>query len=292
MFAAIDIGSNTVQMLIAGAENGCLTDRCNYLCTTRLGEGTTGRLASSAVAETAAIVSDYLDELAARGVGRVRILATSAVRDALNSGELLSAIAAAAPDAPKVEILNGEQEARLSFLGARVSVQAPRHWPVADQGGSSTELIYDMEGRLETISVNMGAVRAKVNGWSREEIKRRLARVLRRLNDADTVVGVGGSITTAAGLLAGLTVYRREAIEGMELTYRDLDKLRDDLLPLTLAERCAASPLLSNRGEIMEQGLDIWLSLLEILELRTIKVCGGGILDGAVAEMIGVKPCS
>jgi len=292
MLAAIDIGSNTVQMLTAAAADGSLADRRNYLRTTRLGSGTDGRLASSAIAETAAIVGEYLDELAARGVKQVRILATSAVRDALNSGELLSAIAVAAPGAPKVEILNGDQEARLSFLGARVSVEAPRHWPVADQGGSSTELIYDLTGRIETVSVNVGAVRAKANGWSREEIKKRLSRVVRRLTDADTIVGVGGSITTAAGLLAGLAEYRREAIEGAELDYGGLDKLREELLPLTLPERCAYSPLLSSRGEIMEQGLDIWLSLLEILELRKIKVCGGGILDGAVAEMIGVKLCN
>ncbi len=292
MFAAIDIGSNTVQMLTARAQGDNLCQRRNYLATTGLGAGNQGRLLSSAIAETAAIVGEYMDELAVLGVQQVRILATSAVRDALNSGELLAAIASAAPRAPRLEIINGEQEARLSYLGARVSLQVPAAWPVADVGGSSTELVYDLGDTVKAVSANVGALRAKVNGWSRAEIKRRLALSLQRLNDAATLVGVGGTITTAAGLQLGLRAYQREAIEGAVLAYGDLVKLRQELLPLSLPERCARSPLLHKRGHIMEQGLDIWLSLLEILDIQTVKVCGGGILDGAIAEMIGVKLCN
>lgn len=288
--AAIDIGSNTVQMLLAQISDGRFISRRNYLATTRLGHGGDKLLSADAIAETAAIVADFVSQ--AREALRLRIIATSAVRDAQNSAELQSAITALAPQAPAMEILSGEAEARLSFLGARVSIDAPPDQPVIDMGGSSTEVIYELGGRLRAVSVDMGAVRAMSHGWDRQEIKERLSGGIRRLNNAAGAVGVGGTITAAAGVLRGLPEYDRAAIEGMALSYADLDKLLHDLLPLTVPQRCAFSPLLTKRGEIMEQGLYIWLSLMEILQTQTITVCGGGILDGAVAEIAGVKGCN
>lgn len=283
----MDIGSNTVQLLLAEAEAGRLSGRENYIQTTRLGaEDAPGLLSAAAIDFTATAVAEYLRLAQGRGAERVRIVATSAVRDARNSGQLLAAIRAAAPESPPVEIVSGQQEAALSLAGARASLAFPAAWPVIDIGGSSSELIYGCEsGPPHAVSADVGAVRATVNGWPRPEIYRRLAAVFRPLHPAEAAVGVGGTITAAAGLTRGLTVYDRSAIEGLSLERPALADLLAALEPLTVEQRCAFSPLLAKRGEIIVAGLHLWLSALEILELPRVLVTGGGLLDGALAQL-------
>ena len=286
MYAAIDIGSNTVQMLICDAENGLLCDRRNYIATTRLGGGAPdGMLAEDAIERTAATVARFMqdvDEVHARR----RIVATSAVRDAANADELRASIRRAAPTAPELEIISGRREAAMSYLGARCSIDFPAGWPVVDVGGSSTELIYELEGEVRGVSANVGCVRAAKHGWGREEIKARLNEVLRPLAESDGCVGVAGTITTAAGWKLGLDEYRREAIEGVTLSREEMEDMLSRLLALPREERRTLSPLLESRGEIMAEGLWICLSALEIVGVDKLTVCGGGIPDGAVAEMV------
>ena len=286
MYAAIDIGSNTIQMLICRAENGLLCDRRNYIATTRLGGGAPdGLLAADAIARTAATVARFMEDVD-QVQARCRIVATSAVRDAANGDELRQAIRQAAPTAPELEIISGSREAAMSYLGARCSIDFPADWPVIDVGGSSTELIYEIDGRVRGVSANVGCVRSAKHGWERAEIKERLSQVLRPLAVSGGCVGVAGTITTAAGWKLGLPEYRRETIEGVILTRDDLEDMVRQLLELPRERRCELSPLLRERGEIMAEGLWICLSALEIIGVDRLKVCGGGIPDGAVAEMV------
>ena len=286
MYAAIDIGSNTVQMLICDAENGLLRDRRNYIATTRLGGGAPdGMLAHDAIERTAATVARFMRDVD-EARARCRIVATSAVRDAANADELRESIRRAAPTAPELEIISGRREAAMSYLGARCSIDFPAGWPVVDVGGSSTELIYELDGEVRGVSADVGCVRAAKHGWGREEIKTRLSEVLRPLAESDGCVGVAGTITTAAGWKLGLDEYRREAIEGVTLSRAEIEDMLDRLLALPKEERRTLSPLLESRGEIMAEGLWICLSALEIVGVDKLTVCGGGIPDGAVAEMV------
>jgi len=286
MYAAIDIGSNTIQMLICGAENGLLCDRRNYIATTRLGGGAPdGMLSAEAIQRTADTVARFMadvDEVRAR----CRIVATSAVRDAANADELRQAIRLAAPTAPELEIISGRREAAMSYLGARCALDFPADWPVVDAGGSSTELIYEIDGQVRGVSADVGCVRAAKHGWDRDEIRSRLSRVLRPLASAGGCVGVAGTITTAAGWKLGLPEYRREAIEGVVLTRDDMEDMVSRLLALPPQRRRELSPLLEARGEIMAEGLWICLAALDIVGVDRLTVCGGGIPDGAVAEMV------
>lgn len=286
MFAAIDIGSNTVQMLICRAENGLLCDRRNYIATTRLGGGDAdGRLSRDAIERTAATVARFIEDVD-EAKARCRIVATSAVRDAVNADELRESIRLAAPTAPELEIISGKREAAMSYLGARCSIAFPEDWPVVDVGGSSTELIYEIDGEVRGVSADVGCVRAAKHGWDRAEIKSRLAQVLRPLKPASGCVGVAGTITTAAGWKLDLPEYRREAIEGVRLSATEMEDMLRQLLALPKERRRELSPLLEQRGEIMAEGLWIWLSALEIVGVDELTVCGGGIPDGAVTEMV------
>lgn len=286
MYAAIDIGSNTVQMLICDVENGLLRDRRNYIATTRLGGGASdGRLSAAAMERTAAAVARFMAEVD-QARARCRMVATSAVRDAANGDELRRAIRLAAPTAPELEIISGRREAAMSYLGARCSISFPPNWPVVDIGGSSTELIYETEGQVRGVSADVGCVRAMKHGWGRAEIKARLGRVLRPLAQSSGCVGVAGTVTTAAGWKLGLPEYHREAIEGLTLSAAEMEAMLEKLLALPRERRRELSPLLEERGEIMAEGLWICLAALEIVGVDKLTVCGGGIPDGAVAEMV------
>ena len=286
VYGGIDIGSNTVQMLTALVGPNRLWQCNNQLRTTRLGAGDNRHcLLPDAIQNTAEAVAAFLVQMQQDKAVRTRIVATSAVRDAENQEELFSAIRKLAPSAPPVEVLSGQEEARTSFLGARASLPDMPNWPVVDLGGSSMELISEENGNLCSISGDIGAVRAHVHGWTRARIEEKVRMLYTKKGPVDGLIGVGGTVTTAAGVLAGLSVYDRSAISGMLLTDRQLENVLEHLLPMTLPERCAYSPLLEQRGEIIVEGLEILLALLTHLNVHQIMVCGGGILDGVLWQM-------
>ena len=284
--AAIDIGSNTVQLLLARTAGRRIIARENFIQTTRLG-ATIGanQLTSEAIAATAAAVRCFVSQAQDAGADKIKIMATSAVRDASNQQEFLTAIKQVT-DIP-VAILSGIEEAQTSYRGALSLLAFAPGTPVLDVGGSSTELIYGFsEDDIICTSVNIGAVRMKRNHWDTAQMQTILAQGFTPRGNSQLAVGIGGTITDTAGVLAGLSAYDRDAIEGMIITKEQLQKLLECLLPLSLEERCRYSPLLCHRGEIIEQGLQIWIGLAELLGFNKILICGGGILDGAIADML------
>ena len=286
-YAAIDIGSNTVQLLLAECdESGKIVGRRNYLCTTKLGDCAEDRsLTETAMNATAEAVAGFCEKIKAAGTRGTRILATSAVRDAANRQVLLDKLAQVTDI--KTEILTGEEEAMLAYAGACSSLSVGSGVPVIDSGGSSTEMICALpEGPIIATSMNVGAVRAHRGSWSDDEIYAKLAEGIGDCCTKKEIIGVGGTITTIAGVIAGIQKYDRSVVEGMVLLPSQLEKLLEQLEPLSIAERCAFSPLLARRGEIIREGLVIWRSLMKILHSEKIVVCGGGILDGAIQSML------
>ena len=296
-WAAIDIGSNTVQLLVAESED--VHFRPYYkiqeakklfftLRTTRLGASPTpGLLASERIADTVAVLKEYHEMLMSQGVGAVRIIATSAVRDAANKGLLLQAVQALC--GWQVEVLSGQEEARLSFLGAAGSAlsQGAQHILLLDIGGSSSELIRWRENRLNIISADMGAVRAQVAGWQEDYIEKALAQLIMTQDDdkAALAIGAGGSITTAAALIQGCVEYSCETVSDYYLKAIAVDELLEILSPLSIEQRCAFSPLLARRGEIICEGLMILRVFLRLLSLDGLRVSAGGVLEGCLLDL-------
>ncbi|MDO4582125.1 MAG: hypothetical protein Q4B96_06045 [Bacillota bacterium] len=277
--AAVDVGSNTVQLLIAAVSEGRIVRRDNHLRTTRLGALENGCLSERAIAATLAALGEFLALCRAAGCPPPRLVATSALRDALNSAVLLDAVKQAW--GLDIEIAAGEREAYLSWLGAN---EDGRRLPVLDVGGSSTELAYVADGRLRCRSLDIGAVRAHSRLWDAARIAAAVASGLDGVGGFETLRGVGGTITCAAGLRLGLDAYRREAIDGYVLRAADIDELLALLLPLGVEQRCAYSPLLSARGEIIVEGLYIWRALIERLSIERLIISAGGILEGIVLD--------
>ena len=164
--AAVDCGTNSLRLLVADVDPGRaeLADVARRMEIVRLGQGVdkTGRLAPEALARTIAVLRDYADIIARSGAQAVRMVATSATRDADNAAEFVRLVKEVLGVAP--EVLTGAEEAVLSFTGATAELAAgPDHGPflVADIGGGSTEFVLGSAGKLpeHELSVNVGCVR-------------------------------------------------------------------------------------------------------------------------------------
>jgi len=164
--AAVDCGTNSLRLLVADVDPGRaeLTDVTRRMEIVRLGQGVdrTGQLAPEALARTMVALRDYADVIAASGAQAVRMVATSATRDAANAAEFVRSVKEVLGVAP--EVLTGSEEAVLSFTGATAELAAgPDRGPflVADIGGGSTEFVVGPAGNSPThaISVNIGCVR-------------------------------------------------------------------------------------------------------------------------------------
>jgi exopolyphosphatase/guanosine-5'-triphosphate,3'-diphosphate pyrophosphatase len=189
----------------------------------------------------------------------------------------------------QVEVLCGQEEARLAFLGAAAGALASgaSNILLLDIGGSSSELVRWQDGTMRAVSADMGAVRARVAGWPPAEIERRLAKGI-EAEDSDKAalaIGAGGTVTTAAALLQGCHDYSREAVEGYSLQAQGVEELLTSLLPLSVEQRCAFSPLLAQRGEIICEGLWIVRAFLRLLKLPALTVSAGGVLEGCLADL-------
>ncbi len=291
-WAAIDIGSNTVQLLVAeSADNVHFRPFLQALKTTRLGAGSqTKTLPKQAIADTLAAIDGYLQMMAPYQIAGLRLIATSAVRDAVNRDDLL--LACKEQLGLSIDILSGEEEAYLSFLGVSPNfAKASKPQLVIDIGGGSTELATALNGQISGRSFNIGAVRAQVEGIDIIEfIKDSLVDF--NLPLGSEVLGVGGSITTAAGLLLGLDEYQRDRIDGFILSKAALNGLVMKLKPMSIEGRCGYSPLLIKRGEIIVEGLTILVAIMDNLGIERLKVCGGGVLDGCIVKQAKSGYCA
>src|SRR5690349_20118815 len=164
--AAVDCGTNSLRLLLADVDPGRaeLTDVIRRMEIVRLGQGVdeTGWLAPEALARTMAVLRDYAGDIAGSGAQAVRVVATSATRDAGNAAEFVRLVKEVLGVAP--EVLTGDEEAVLSFTGATAELAAgpdPGPFLVADIGGGSTEFVLGQAGSLpeQKISVNIGCVR-------------------------------------------------------------------------------------------------------------------------------------
>lgn len=282
MRAAVDIGSNTVRLLIGSVEDGRVQVCCQMLVTTRLGDTEVGgRLSAAGRAKTIEALHLFAGEMAAHGVaGPPVVAATSAVREAADGEDFRREVWREL--AWRLLILSGDQEAACSFSGAASLCDGRA--VVIDVGGGSTEMICaDSEGRINGRSVRVGAVRlfnGEVPADKLGSCLRELLTVLPEDRDDLQFVSVGGTITLLAAMLAGVEQYTREAVHGRAVTVEQLRQLYDELAPLTPAERLARYPLMAGREDIILSGIEIYLTLADMCGARQFMASDAGLLDG------------
>lgn len=311
---AIDCGTNSIRLLIAEAgADGLLRDVHREMRIVRLGEGVdaTGEFAPQALARTESALSDYVALMRAHGVRTVRMVATSAARDAGNRDEFFAMTArllgSVSPGAV-AEVITGTEEAALSFRGAVGELDpAAAPFVVVDLGGGSTELVLGgVEGAggvTAAYSADIGCVRIKERCLhsdppTADEIAAARAVVRERLDEALSVVpvgrahtwvGVAGTFTTLAALAHRLAVYDPAAIHLSRTAFSDLQVVCADLLTMTAEQRLALGPMHEGRADVIPGGAIIVQELMRVLAERTglaeLVVSEHDILDG-IAQSI------
>lgn len=296
--AAVDLGSNSVRLLVTDADGRALVRRAEI---TRLGAGVarTGALSPEGVDATEAVLRDYRRALDELGVGAVRVVATAAARRATDPSAALARLGTAI-GAP-VEILAGDEEGRLSFRGAVADLDpAGAPFLVVDIGGGSTELVVGTDAAGAADSIDVGCVTlteaelhhdpplpeeltnaigtaadALADAWRRQP----------ELRDATTLVGVAGTITTTAAVELGLARYDREAVHGLVLERAAVEDVFRTLATEPLADRVHNPGLARERADVIVGGLCILVALLRHLPADELRVADADLLDAIAADL-------
>jgi exopolyphosphatase/guanosine-5'-triphosphate,3'-diphosphate pyrophosphatase len=296
--AAVDCGTNSTRLLVSDGQRSL--DRLMRI--TRLGQGVdaTGRLAPEAVDRTAAVLREYREVMDRFGVERVRMTATSAARDAANRDEFFDVAEAIVGARP--ELLPGDEEGRLSFLGATAELD-PADGPflVADIGGGSTEFVLGTTEPEGVVSVDMGCVRMTekflhADPPAPEELSQAIsvahahledvARALPGLRDARTFVGLAGTVSAMAAVEIGLPAYDRDRIHHFVLTRAAAEDVFRTLATESLADRVWNPGLERDRAEVIVGGALVLVTILRHFDLDECLVSEADILDGLVASQL------
>ena len=309
---AVDCGTNTIRLLVADLDPVTATQHtvAREMRIVRLGEGVDrhGVLDGEALRRVFGAVDEYAALLDAHDVGPRRFVATSAVRDAGNAEDLAAGIRSRL--GVDVDVVTGEEEARLSFEGATRSLpDLPGPVAVLDIGGGSTELVLGeaapttgTPGRLEAgRSLDVGSVRlterlmpsdpptAEETAAAARVVDEALATLPAYGVDvraAASLVGVAGTVTTLAALHLGLQQWDAELVHGARIPVGDARALAARLLTLTTAERQALG-VPAGRADVIAAGALVLDRVLRLTSVTEVVASVSDILDGIAWSLVG-----
>jgi exopolyphosphatase/guanosine-5'-triphosphate,3'-diphosphate pyrophosphatase len=304
--AALDCGTNSLRLLVADLPDGAgpLVDVVRRTEIVRLGQGVdrTGELAAEALSRAAEVLADYAYVIETHDVpaGNIRMVATSATRDARNRGDFVAMVENALGVTP--EVISGEEEAGLSFIGAtRDLTGLPSPYLVIDAGGGSTEVVVgDETGVRAAYSMDVGCVRLterRLHGdpptdEEAASVEADVTAALEQagtvvpLRNAATVVAVAGTATTLAALALGLPEYDREAIHHATVTAEQLEAVTE-LLRHSTSEAIRAMPAVHpKRADVLTAGALVVRTVISATGADRFIASEHDILDG-IAWSIG-----
>jgi exopolyphosphatase/guanosine-5'-triphosphate,3'-diphosphate pyrophosphatase len=297
--AAIDCGTNSIRLLVADVVDGTLVDVVRRMEIVRLGQGVdrTGRLAPEAIERTRLALATYVTELRELGADRVRMVATSASRDAENAADFRAMVVATLGVEP--DVITGDEEANLSFAGAVNGLTAEPPYLVADIGGGSTELVLGTSTVDAARSMDIGCVRmterhlhddpptpAQITAAEKDIVEAiTLARETVPVERAGTFVGLAGSVTTVAALALGLTEYDPTAIHHARISYDQVAAVTASLLSSTRAERAALPVMHPGRVDVIGAGALVLCTLVDEIGVGTVIASEHDILDGIALSL-------
>jgi exopolyphosphatase / guanosine-5'-triphosphate,3'-diphosphate pyrophosphatase len=298
--AAIDCGTNSIRLLVADLAGDRLTDVVRRMEIVRLGQGVdrTGRLAPEALERTRVALAGYAAQIAELGASRVRMVATSATRDATNAADFHAMVTGTLGVAP--EVVSGDEEARLSFTGAVRGLPAGLATPylVVDIGGGSTELVRGHSTVDAALSVDIGCVRMTERylhadpptgtqvAAAEAAIGTAIGHALSAIGTGRTLIGLAGSVTTVAAIALGLPAYDPQRIHHARISCPDVAKVTADLLAATRERRRAIPVMHPGRADVIGAGALILRVIMERAGFDAVIASEHDILDG-IALSIG-----
>jgi len=295
--AAVDVGTNTVLLLVAERVDGKLRAVVERAEITRLGKGVdkSGALDGDAIERTLAVLARYGEEARALGVERAGAVGTQALREAKNGGEFLQRARAALGFA--VEVIGGEREAELSWgaVAASFPLAPGRTRAVVDIGGGSTEIDFGGARLERAISLPIGSVRLTErllhhdppSDDERAALAAAVDDALARAPspEADELVGVAGTVTTLCAISLGLVDYDGARVHGARLARDEVERIVDRLGQTPLADRRRTPGLDPARADVIYAGGVILARLLARARAESLTVSDRGIRWGLAEEL-------
>ena len=303
---AVDCGTNSTRLLVTDDRGRALA---RLMRITRLGQGVdaTGVLDPGAVERTIRVLAEYRSTLDELGAGRVRMVATSAVRDAANGQAFLDE--ASEVVGVQAELLSGLEEGRLAFQGATAELP-PRRGDdvVVDIGGGSTELMASRDGALEVVSVDLGCVRLterylRHDPPKADELSAAIGAVDVELDRAGEAVplltsrgqdrrliGLAGTVSTLSALDQGLAEYDRDRLHHSHLSIHAVAGWTERLGEERAEDRARHTGMVRGREDVIVGGALVLRQVMVRFGFDDCTVSESDILDGMAAELRGRPP--
>lgn len=305
--AAIDIGSNSVRLVVASPLRGGqfrIIDEERQ--STRLAHqlATKGRLDGKAMQRTIDALQQFKKLADSFGVSRLETIATCAVREATNGQEFVQRVRR--ETGLEVRVISSQQEGMYSFRSVQSAFDiSDSNIAVADLGGGSTEIVYASAGHVEKIySTGLGAVRlTEQYAGTRdqgddacEQIRKHAAdelkiKIKKRPFTPQVLYGTGGTFTAVASMIVALRGEDTQMIWGYRVTRADVRHLLDRLASMSAKERRSISGLSADRADIILAGVAIIDAVMDRLNTNILRVHTGGVRDGLLQEMTDSIRC-
>lgn len=292
--AVMDIGTNSVRLLVAELTEDGWHTLLKTLRTTRLGEGLVcgGTLSKAACRRTKEAVKELVELAHSYEVQTISIVATNAMRESVDGRDFAAELTTEI-NTP-VRILSGEEEARYSYLGA--SGGGSQLTAVVDIGGGSTEVAVGFGGELGVaVSMPMGAVRGTrdfdmMTPRGMSELKKQSFALLnehtKEITDVRRWIGVGGTFTSIAAMLLELEEYHAELVQGQIVTAEQVHELLVRLSGMSYEERVVVPGLDPDRADIIVAGIVVAESIMEYFALPEIRISDADLLEGICQETV------
>ena len=299
VFAAIDIGSNSTNLLIANSAGETIE---RIVRSTRLGAGVTktGLLGAESIERTVSCITDYATLIEKHHVTDIRVVATAACRMASNTAEFFQQVKTASNFSP--ELISAEQEGELSFSGATTSFarSSSKQILVIDIGGASTELMLGADSLKTTVSLPFGAVTVSESELHRdpprpEELTNAISLVSDAVDDAvhmnpefagaDQIIGIAGTIVTVAAVELGLQQFDASKLHSMCLKREAVEDVFRTLATEPLIDRVFNPGLPRDRADIIVGGCCVLVAVMRRLQISELIVSQHNLLDGVINSL-------
>lgn len=299
--ATIDIGTNSMRLLIAEYKDGKIMNRKKYVNTTRIGQGVDrqGYITDDAIKRNIDALVEFSNICKEENCEKIYCMGTSALRDSKNK-DIFVKLAKEKADID-VDIISGEKESNLGFRGVLEGIEKAEDILVIDIGGGSTEFIIgNKEGIRFSKSENVGALRMtekflhqdpinntefeSMSKFIYEEIKNTLEYI--KNDKITTLVGIGGTITSLSAMNQELEVYSMEKIHNSKINLSEIELILQNLKKMTLNDKKTLKGLQPKRADIITAGVEILHTIMKNLEITEITVSEYDNLEGLMCQNI------
>jgi len=298
---AIDIGTNSMRLLIAEYKDGIIENRKKYINTTRIGQGVDkhGYITDEAIERNIKALAEFSNICNEESCERIYCMGTSALRDSKNKDVFVKLAKDKA--GIDVDIITGEKESNLGFRGVLEGLEKAEDILVIDIGGGSTEFIIgNKDGIRFSKSENVGALRMTekflhqepinkdefkcMSKFIYEEVKNTLEYI--KSDGVKKLVGIGGTITSLSAINQELEVYSMEKIHNSKITLSEIELILQNLKKMTLNDKKSLKGLQPKRADIITAGVEILYTIMKNLEIKEIIVSEYDNLEGLICQNI------